>query len=83
MSTYREHQEKRYDVLVENTVRALRDLADRVEREAKRHETSKYSTRVHGASSVVHEIHVALMNLPLSNLIEVAHEATPRTEEGS
>ena len=80
MTSYAEMQDQRYLDLVAKTATSLRDAADRIMREAAR-PPGKYSNRVTQASGIVHEIHVTLMNLPLSNLIECAHEASPRAEE--
>ena len=68
--------EERYDDLLEQTAQRLEALAARIRREGKP-SPSKYSTRIVKAAAVVHEIHTTLMNLPLANFIEAAHEATP------
>lgn len=83
MTEYMEAQVERYDGLLTKTAKRLRDCADRIEREGRWYKDTKsgMTTPVTCAAGVVHEIHTTLMNLPLANLIECAHEGTLRGEE--
>ena len=74
MSDYTEWQREHFASLGADIVKRLRNSADRVERELAR-PLGKYSTHSTRAGDVVHEIHTALANLPLNNLIAVAAEA--------
>lgn len=82
MSEYQTYQDQRATDLSFKVVTALRDTADRIERETQR-PPGAYNNRLTRAADIVHEIHSMLANLPLWNLIETAHEASPRAEENN
>lgn len=80
MSDYQGFQAERARELTAKVVLSLRDLADRIERDNNR-PMSPYSNPTTRAADVVHEVHSALVNLPLYNLIVAAQGATQKIEE--